>query len=220
MKSLAFLLNPSGEPKEPDEKEEDVIVQRVPIDLEDEDHEAPEDSERPLETVSSFISDVAGNDHVEHAVDGQVEQHEECQSVIFDGRVLMVEEDSNSNADALSDRLSKLARRLNDLKRTSPTDNEDVSSFHGPGPMPCRLAVRGTSRSWTSANQQVRGLAGLQSLWPETPVRALAPGTTGPLDLRQNMSSWHNWNFKKHSKRTRSRRRFSTGSFWRFEVGP
>ncbi|CAK9060972.1 unnamed protein product, partial [Durusdinium trenchii] len=60
---------PLGEPKEPEEKGEDVIVRRVPIDLEDEDHEALEDSERPLETVSSFISDVAGNDHVERAVE-------------------------------------------------------------------------------------------------------------------------------------------------------
>ena len=174
-----LLSEPLGEPKEPEEKGEDVIVRRVPIDLEEEGHEAPEDSERPLETVSSFLSDAAGNDHVEHAVEehgshmhgeahGQVEQHGECQSVIFDGRILMVEEDSN--ADALSDRLSKLARRLNDLKRTSPTDNEDMSSFHGPGPTPCRVAVHGTPRSWTSANQQVRSLAGLQSLWPETPV--------------------------------------------------
>ena len=117
------------------------------------------------------------------------------------------------NANDLSDRLSKLAQRLD--------VNEDMSAVNGPGP--CRMAMHGASRAWTAADQQVRGLAGMQSLWPETPIHY-----EGRWDRRQP----GHWTSTRPSRtrstgahgvlplrRTRSRRRSSTAnSSWRSEA--
>ena len=68
------------------------------------------------------------------------------------------------NANDLSDRLSKLAQRLDVFRRTSPLDNEDMSTVNGPGPAPPCLGhhVPGPQRTNKYAAWQACNHCGLR----------------------------------------------------------
>ena len=103
---------------------------------------------------------------------GHVLQHEDCQSaVVNEHSVLMLSGSASGEPESsLSDRLSNLARRLDDLRTSIPVENEAMPAGDRAGSEAYRMAMSRTSCSGPSSSQQDSELADLRTLRPPTPV--------------------------------------------------
>ena len=180
--------NPDGEAKDPEETRcaVEALADRIPIDLDEgehEGHEVPETMAVPVyESHDDVIVETLGST-LEHALPvptlpatldahGHVLQHEDCQSaVVTEHSVLMLSGWASGEPESsLSDRLSNLARRLDELRTSIPVENEAMPSGDRDGSEAHRLAMPWTSCSRSSSSQQDSKLAVMRTLRPSTPV--------------------------------------------------
>ena len=178
--------NPDGEGKDSEETRCAVgaLEDRIPIDLDEGEHEGHEVPEAVLayESHDDVIVETLESTF-EHALPvptvpttsealGHVLQHDDCQSaVITEHSVLMISEWASAEPEfSLSDRLSNLARRLDELRTSIPVENEAMPTGDRDGSEAHRLAMPWTSCSRSSPSQQGGELAVLRTLRPSTPI--------------------------------------------------